>query len=126
RGSARWIARRASRRSRSASATSAPRRHCAGRDWPASGGAGALPREPRSGPRSWRRQLVREPGAALGGSEEGGEGGVDRCRLLGGDRVAGARQDEQAGSRHRALEEQAAGETGMILVADDDEQGRRE
>ena len=67
-------------------------------------------------------RLVGEPAAAFGRGEQLGERGVEGGRLLGGDVVTGARDDEQRGRRHSALEKNAAVEAKVVLVADDDQQ----
>src|SRR5690348_5790616 len=66
--------------------------------------------------------LVRQPPPGLGGGEQLRERRVDGGRLFAVDRMARARDHEQAGGRHRALEEHAAVETRLVLVADNDEE----
>src|SRR6516164_11072391 len=71
-------------------------------------------------------RLVREPAAVLCRGKKFRQRGVDRIRLLAGDGVTGARNDQQTRRRCGALEKDAAVEAGLVLVADNDEKRRRE
>ena len=67
-----------------------------------------------------------EPSAGLGGGKKVRKRGVYRRRLLAGNRMPRARNDQQAGRRHCALEKDRSVETGVIFIADDDQQRDRE
>jgi len=58
--------------------------------------------------------------------EQISERSVKGRRLLTGDGVARARDDQEAGGRHGPLEEDAGIEAPVVLVADDDQQRHRE
>src|SRR3974390_711084 len=70
--------------------------------------------------------LMREPAAVLGRGEKLRQRGIEHIRLLGGDGMTGARNDQQARRRSGALEKDAAVEAGFVLVADDDQKRHRE
>src|SRR5512144_658526 len=72
------------------------------------------------------RRLVREPTARLRCREQLGERGIDRRRLLAVDGVARTRHHQKGRRRHRALEEDAAVETEIVLIADDHQERHRE
>src|SRR5450755_1471444 len=70
--------------------------------------------------------FMRQPAAGFGCGEQIGKRGVERTRLLGRNVVTGARDHQEAGGRRRALEEHAAVDARLILVADDHQKWHRE
>src|SRR5664279_5386137 len=70
--------------------------------------------------------FVRQPAPGFVGRDKFGERGVELGRLLAGDGVAGTRDHVESRRRHDPLEKHAGVETPVVLVADDDEQRRRE
>src|SRR6185437_1973205 len=70
--------------------------------------------------------FVREPTAGFGRGEQFGERRVELRRLLRGNVVPGARDHQQPGGRRDALEEYAALNAWLVLIADDHQQRHRE
>src|SRR5215467_3920264 len=71
-------------------------------------------------------RFVREPAARLRGGEELGERCVHRRRFLAVDGVARTRHHQKRGGRSGALDEYAAVETKIVLVADEHQKRHRE
>src|SRR5207248_11634976 len=69
--------------------------------------------------------LMREPAAVLSGCKKLRQRRIECVRLLRGDGMTGAWNDQQAGGRRGTLEKDAAVETALVLVADDDQQRHR-
>ena len=69
---------------------------------------------------------MREPPAALRFCKQFVQRGVEFRRLFAGNRVAGARHDNEARGRHGAAQIDAGIDAPFVLVADDDEQRRLE
>src|ERR1035437_1788335 len=70
--------------------------------------------------------FMRQPAAGFGRGEQIGERGVERGRLFRLNVVARARDHQQAGGRRGALEEHAAVDARLVLVADDHQKRHRE
>src|SRR5450631_59680 len=70
--------------------------------------------------------FVRQPAAGFGRGEQIGERGVERCRLFRRNVMARTWDHQQPCGRHRPLEEHAAVDARLVLVADDHQQRHRE
>src|SRR5262245_12061675 len=66
--------------------------------------------------------FVREPAAGLGRCKEIGKRRIQGHRFLGNKRVAGTRNNQETRRGYRALQEHAAIERPVILIADNDQQ----
>ena len=69
---------------------------------------------------------MRQPAASFSRGKQIGERGVERSRLFRLNVVARAWDHQQTGGGHGALEEHAAVDARLILVADDHQQRHRE
>src|SRR6185437_15004843 len=70
--------------------------------------------------------FMHQPAARFGRHDQFSDRGIERGRFLARNGVTGARNHNEAGGRHRALEKHAAVETPVVFVADQNQKRHRE